>query len=135
VPLVGPTATVGETDLWGELAGKSQSPPSRTRSELLAQVRARGPAGFDPSPSLAKLAIPVFWVYADDDRNVPTELCVERLQALKAGHDFSWTVLHGTHALLELPTGLYSSLAQSHGFLDGLYQAVGEWLSSRGITS
>jgi dienelactone hydrolase len=133
VPLVGPTATVGETDLWGELAGKSQTPPSGPRTELLAQVRAQVPAGFDPRPWLAKLVIPVFWVYADDDRNVPTELCVERLQALKAGHDFSWTVLHGTHALLELPTGLYSSLAQSHGFLDGLYPAVGDWLRRRDI--
>ena len=133
VPLVGPTATVGETDLWGTLAGKSQSPPSATHADMLAQVRTEGPVGFDPRPSLAKLAIPVFWVYADDDRNVPTDLCIDRLQALKPGHDFSWTVLHGTHALLELPSGLYSSLAQSRGFLDGLYPAVGDWLRSRGI--
>ncbi len=133
VPLVGPTATVGETDLWGSLAGKSQGTPSGSHAEMLAQVRAQGPAGFDPRPSLAKLSIPVFWVYADDDRNVPTELCVDRLQALKAGHDFSWKVLQGTHALLQLPSGLYSSLAQSRGFLDGLYPAVGDWLRSRDI--
>jgi dienelactone hydrolase len=133
LPLVGPTATVGETDLWGSLAGKGQSPPSGTHAEMLAQVRTAGPSGFDPRPSLAKLAIPVFWVYADDDRNVPTELCIDRLQTLKAGHDFSWTVLEGTHALLQLPDGLSSSLARSRGFLTGLYPAVGAWLRSRSI--
>ena len=135
LPLAGPTATVYETDLWGSLAGKSQSPPSGTGEAMLAQVRAQGPSGFDPRPWLAKLSIPVFWVFADDDRNVPTELCIERLQALKSGHDFSWTVVEGTHALLQLPNGLYSSLAQSRGFLTGLYPAVGAWLRSRSIAS
>jgi dienelactone hydrolase len=135
VPLVGPTATVGETDTWGELAGRSDSPPSGSPAQMLAEVRAQGPFGFDPRPSLARLAIPVFWVFADDDRNVPTSLCVERLQQLRDGHDFTWTVLRGTHALLELPTGLYSSLPRSRGFLDGLYPAVGAWLRSRGILS
>ena len=38
-----------------------------------------------------------------------------------------------THALLELPTGLYSSLAQSRGFDPGFYPAVGAWLRSRSI--
>lgn len=133
VPLVGPTASVGETDLWGELAGKSQAPPSAPAAELLRQVRAQGRSGFDPQPQLATLAIPVLWVFGDDDRNVPTQLCVERLQTLQAGHDFSWVVLHSTHALLELPTGLYSSLGRSRGFVEGLYPALGEWLGSRGI--
>jgi dienelactone hydrolase len=133
IPLAGPTATVDETDLWGSLAGKSQSPPSGTHAEMLAQVRTQRPSGFDPRPWLEKLSIPVFWVFADDDRNVPTELSIERLQPLKSGHDFSWTVLEGTHALLQLPTGLYSSLAQSRGFLTGLYPAVGDWLRSHNI--
>src|SRR5262249_33676542 len=133
VPLVGPTATVLETDLWGALAGKGGSPPSGSRSEMLAQVRQRGPGGFDPVPYLRDLRIPVFWAFGDDDRNVPTELCVERLEALRAGHDYTWTVLHMTHALLELPTGLYTSLTASRGFAPGLYPAIGAWLTSRGI--
>ena len=133
VALAGPAVTVGESDLWGSLAGQSSSPPSGTRAEMLKQVRAAGPSGFDPRPYLAKLGIPVFWVYGDDDRNVPTELSVERLQALKSNHDFEWTVLRSTHALLELPTGLYSSLSQSHGFVDGLYPSIGAWLRSKAI--
>ena len=62
LPLAGPTATVYETDLWGSLAGKSQSPPSGTHEAMLAQVRAQGQSGFDPRPWLAKLSIPVFWI-------------------------------------------------------------------------
>ena len=126
VPLAGPTVSVEETDLWGELAGKSQAPASGSESAMLAQVRARGPGGFDPRPLLRKLSIPVFWVFGDDDRNVPTALCVEALENLRAGHDFSWAVLPMTHALIELPTGLYASLPRSMGFAPGLYPAVGD---------
>jgi uncharacterized protein len=133
LPLVGPTVTVDQTDTWGAIAGKSQSPPSGARPSMLAQTRAFRDSGFDPRPSLAKLSIPVFWIYGDDDRNVPTELCVEALQTLKAGHDFTWTVLPMTHALLLLPDGLYAGLPRSSGFAPGLYPAVAGWLRSRGI--
>jgi dienelactone hydrolase len=133
VPLVGPTTTVGETDYFAGLAGQEQTPPSGTRAQMLAHVREQGPSGFDPVPSLRKLAIPVFWAYGDDDRNVPTELCVERLRTLAAQHDFSWTVLPMTHALLDLPNGLYSSLPQSRGFIPGLFPAIGSWLRGKDI--
>jgi dienelactone hydrolase len=134
VALVGPVATVGETDYWGALAGKSQSPPAGSDAALLKQVRAAGPSGFDPRPSLEQASIPIFWVFGDDDRNVPTQLSIERLQAIRDGHDFTWAVIHSTHALLELPSGLYSSLPQSRGFAPELFPAVGAWLRSHGLT-
>jgi hypothetical protein len=133
LPLVGPTVTVDQADAWGSIAGKSQTPPSGTRPAMLAQTRVLGESGFDPRPLLAKLSIPVFWIFGDDDRNVPTELCVEALQKLKAGHDFTWTVLPMTHALLLLPDGLYANLDRSPGFAPGLYPAVAGWLRSRGV--
>jgi dienelactone hydrolase len=133
VALAGPTISEGETDGFASLAGKSITPPSAPRAQILAQVRRYGPSGFDARPYLRMLTIPMFWVFGDDDRNVPTELCVEALEALRAGHDFSWTILHMTHALLELPTGLYSSLPQSSGFEPGLYPAIGAWLRAHGI--
>ena len=135
VLLAGPTVSVDETDVWGELAGKSQTAPSGTEAAMLAQVRAGGASGFDPRPSLRKLSIPAFWVFGDDDRNVPTTLCVESLEQLKPGHDFGWVVLPMTHALLELPTGLYSSLSRSRGFQPALYPAVGDWLRVHGIAA
>jgi pimeloyl-ACP methyl ester carboxylesterase len=125
--------TTDESDAWAELAGKGEAPPSRPFAEILAQVRAQGPGGFDPGPSLRALAIPVFWVFADDDRNVPTQLCVERVQALAADHDFRWTIVHATHTLLDVPSGLNVDIVDSRGFASALFPSVGDWLRSRGV--
>jgi uncharacterized protein len=129
----GPTVSVGETDDWASLAGESQSPPVGTRAQMLAQVRKDGASGPDAGPSLRKLAIPALWMFGSDDRNVPTELCLERLQALKPGHDFSWVVLPTAHTPLVLPTGLLSSLPQSPGFDPGFFPALGSWLRGHGL--
>ena len=129
----GPTTTVGETDYWGQLAGESESPPSGTRQEMLAEVRAAGPSGFDPVPSLQVLSIPVLWMYGSDDRNVPTELCLERLEPLVPAHDFSWIVLPTAHTPLILPTGLLSSLPQSPGFDPRFFPDLAGWLHKKGI--
>jgi uncharacterized protein len=130
----GPTTTVGETDQWAALAGQSETPPSGTRPEMLAQVRAAGRSGFDPSVYLRRLEIPALWMYGSDDRNVPTELCLERLEALKAGHDFSWVVLPTTHTPLILPTGLLSSLPRSPGFSARFFPAIDDWLHRHRLT-
>jgi pimeloyl-ACP methyl ester carboxylesterase len=124
----GPTTSVGETDYWAQLAGQSQTPPSGTRASMLAQVRRAGPSGFDGLQDLRRLKIPVLWMYGSDDRNVPTELCLERLDALKAGHDFTAVVLPTAHTPLILPTGLLSSLPQSPGFDHRFFPAIGDWL-------
>jgi uncharacterized protein len=129
----GPTTTVGETDYWGSLAGESESPPTGTRVQMLDEVLKAGPSGFDPLPSLRKLGIPGLWMFGSDDRNVPTELCVQRLETLKAGHDYSWVVLPTAHTPLVLPTGLLSSLSQSPGFDPGFFPAIGGWLRSHRI--
>jgi len=134
VAVVGPTVTVGESDLWASLAGQEQSPPSGSRTSMLDEVRRSGPSGFDPAPFLRKLTIPAHWVLGSDDRNVPTELCVERLRALAAGHDFTWTVLPMTHTPLKLPTGLLASLPRSHGFVAGFFPDLGAWLDAHGIS-
>jgi hypothetical protein len=42
-------------------------------------------------------------------------------------------VLHVTHALIDLSSGLYSSLPQSRGFTADLFPTVGAWLRSRDI--
>lgn len=135
VALTGPTTTVAETDVFTQLAGAEQTAPTGTRAQMLEQVRALGPAGFDPLPSLRSLAIPFLWVFGDDDRNVPTELCLERLESIRAGHDYTAVVLHMTHALLELPSGLLSSLPRSSGFVPTLFSTVGDWLHGHGLSS
>jgi pimeloyl-ACP methyl ester carboxylesterase len=133
VPLVGPTVSVDESDYWAELSGKGAAPPTGTEAERTAKVRDAGRGGFDPEPSLRKLTIPVHWIFADDDRNVPTQLCIERLQQLQTGHEFSWSVVHATHTLLDLPSGLNVDIARSRGFATTLYPEVGRFLRAHAI--
>ena len=135
VPLAGPTVSVDENEAFADLAGKGVSPPSEPLDRIVAFVRTVSPGGFDPAPYLRKLSIPVFWVFADDDRNVPTQLCIERLTALQHGHDFTWTVIHATHTLLDLPSGLNDEIPRSRGFGAGLFDRVAEWLRARAITA
>jgi uncharacterized protein len=130
----GPTVTVGESDFWGRLAGESESPPSGTRAAMLAQVEQEGPSGFDPLPYLRSLSIPILWMYGSDDRNIPTELCLERIASVKAGHEYSTVVLPTTHTPLVLPSGLLSSLSQSPGFDPRYFPALAAWLQREGIT-
>ncbi len=131
----GPTVSVGETDTWAGLAGESESPPQASRAQMLATVRAEGPSGYDPTPTLRRLVVPALWMFGSDDRNVPTELCVQELAAVKTGHDFTWVVLPTAHTPLVLPTGLLSSLPQSPGFDSAFFPALGTWLRGHRIVS
>jgi dienelactone hydrolase len=133
IPLAGPTVSVDETNNWGTLAGKGQTQPSGSFAEILKTVRSSGPGGFDPRPSLARLSIPVHWVFADDDRNVPTQLCIDSLQKLASSHDFTWSVIHATHSLFDLPSGLNSDIPKTRGFGTGFFSGIGDWLRSRSI--
>jgi hypothetical protein len=100
---------------------------------MTAQVRSAGRSGFDPEASMRKLTIPVHWIFADDDRNIPTQLCIERLHGLQAGHDFTWSTVHATHTLLDLPSGLNADIARSRGFASTLYPEIGRFLRARRI--
>jgi hypothetical protein len=124
----GPTVSVGEADYWASLAGESLEPPSGTFPQMLEEVEAQGPSGFDPVPYLGSLAIPGLWMFGSDDRNIPTELCVQRLGQVKAGHDFSWNVLPTAHTPLVLPSGLLSSLPRSPGFDPHFFPDLSAWL-------
>jgi len=130
----GPTTTVAETDYWAQLAGESQTPPSGTRAVMLAQVRRAGRAGFDPIPSLGMLRIPILWMFGADDRNIPTELCLQRLAPLRRRHDYTSVVLPTAHTPLLLPTGLLSSLPRSPGFDRRFFPSIQRWLSRHGLT-
>jgi pimeloyl-ACP methyl ester carboxylesterase len=127
----GPTTTVGESDYWGSLAGQSQTPPSGTRAAMLAKVRRVGRTGFDPLPYLRRLHIPGLWMFGSNDRNIPTELCVDRLKSLKRDHDYSSIVLPTAHTPLILPTGLLASLPSSPGFDHRFFPAIQAWLRAR----
>jgi hypothetical protein len=50
----------------------------------------------DPSQSLEKLSIPGFWIFSDNDRSIPVDLSVDRLEALRRkGHRYEYTLFPG----------------------------------------
>ena len=134
--LVPPTTTQGETDLFAQLSGQGQSPPTRTEAQILAEVRAAGPSGFDPLPSIRALRVPALWLYGGVHKVVPTTLCLERLEpiAREPGRDFTYRVFPGGgHGLVQTATGLLSEQARSDRFVPGLHATIADWLRARGL--
>jgi pimeloyl-ACP methyl ester carboxylesterase len=83
------------------------------------------------------MRIPALWLFGGKDRIVPTRLCVERLDPVtrEAGRDFSYRVFPGgSHGLVLTANGLLDEQARSSRMVDGLYQAVRDWLQARGLT-
>ena len=80
-----------------------------TAEQIDAEVRRRGPSGFDPVPAIRSLRIPALWVYGGLDMHVATRISVDKLRpiAQEAGRDFSWVVLPGAnHSLVQTTQGL-----------------------------
>jgi dienelactone hydrolase len=138
VLLVSPTVTVDESDLWGDLAGQGQFQPSRSDEALEADVRANGPGGVDPMPSIRSLRIPAIWIFGGKDRHVPTRLCVERLDTItrETGRDLSYAVFpHANHGLIESEHGLNTEIVRSSRYGMGVWTTIASWLRSRGLSS
>ena len=113
----GPTVTQGESDNYAGLAG------SLPLAEAERQARALGPSGYDPVPWIRRLAVPVLWLYAGQDRAQPTGRSMETLRVLTPGRDF-------TIALF--PSAPHPLFDQS-GFPSGLFPTVGDWLRLHGL--
>jgi pimeloyl-ACP methyl ester carboxylesterase len=95
-------------------------------------VRAQGPSGFDPMPSLRSLAIPLLYVYGAKDRHVPVKLCAERLDTL--GGDVKVVLFpRADHFLIESAHGYSDELAASHSYASGLFRTLDEWLAAHGL--
>ncbi len=135
VPLVGPTVTQGESDLWGHAIGLGAD-TIRTFADVEAEVRSAGPSGVDPMPWIRALRIPALWVWGSNDRHVPTALCVERLKPLLGtpGTDLAYIVLpRANHGLLDSAHGLSSEVDTSSMLAPGLFPALDDWLRSHGL--
>jgi dienelactone hydrolase len=131
----GPAVTADENDLYQNLTGEGERPPTLTEDEIDAQVLAQGPSGIDPIPWIRELRIPALWVYGGLDQHIPPRLSARRLEPIAAepGRDFTIeTFPKANHALVETQTGLTSEMLRSDTFAPGLFASVGEWLAARG---
>jgi pimeloyl-ACP methyl ester carboxylesterase len=127
----GPSVTQGEADEWGALAGRGGT-PSGTDAEIERQIRAHGPSGFDPMPSLRRLTIPLLYLYGANDRHVPARLSAERLAPL--GGNVKVVIFpRADHFLIESEHGYSAELAASHRYAAGLFETLDAWLAAHGL--
>jgi dienelactone hydrolase len=136
IAFAGPAVTADESDLYQTLAGEGETPQQLSDEEVDAKVLEQGPSGFDPMPSIRRLAIPSAWFYGELDKHIPTRLSVRLLEpvARTSGRDLSVVVLpKANHALVETTTGLTSEMLRSPRFAGGLFAQVGDWLRGHGF--
>jgi uncharacterized protein len=138
VAFAGPAVTADEVDLFQDLAGEGERPPTLSDEEISRRVEAAGPSGVDPVPWIRSLRVPALWLYGGLDRHIPTELSMRRLRPLlgQSGRDFRAEVFsQANHALVETKTGLTSEMRASSTFAPGLFAAMAEWLRDHGLAS
>ena len=123
----GPSVSVGESDMWGQLAGQG-GPPAEPLAQARRDVSRAGRSGFDPMPSLRKTAIPMLFLYGGNDRHVPTWLCVQRLAPLRPRVEVDWFP-RGDHFLIDTDHGLTSELQGSSHYAKGVWASIDSWLT------
>ncbi len=110
VSISGPAVTVGQEIHYSRLTG---SDPGHYEDLQEEEIRTRmaafdGPHGYDPAPALEAMNVPSLWILGGQDRSVPTELTVRKLQALKdrrPGQLEFHVFPQGNHAIRDANTG------------------------------
>ena len=137
VAFSGPAVTADENDLYQTLAGEGEQPQRLSDAEVDARVERAGPGGVDPIPWIAALRIPTLWFYGALDHIVPPRLSARRLAPLAAepGRDLTVDVFpRANHALVETKTGLTSEMLRSDRYARGLFERLGGWLRTHGLS-
>ena len=117
--------TRGQTDIWlkqGRRFGKKLADyESYYKSRAMA-------IGYDPQPYIEQLRIPMLYIFAENDENVPTVPAVEYLRSLQAqpGKDIEVIVIAGVgHSMLS-PAALIAG-GSDPAFLN----AIGPWAAAK----
>jgi pimeloyl-ACP methyl ester carboxylesterase len=122
VILSGSAVSVGEEDLYSGLAGDSDTgcTPDNPPALISRLVMEQKPSRFDPRPTLARLGIPVLWLYGARDMSQPVAKDLVVLRRLRrAGKEFDIVVFqNASHALLRCGGSLVPELgARMNGWL------------------
>jgi uncharacterized protein len=124
-----PATTVGQTKIWKDFTGGGSSAPTESEAAMDAQVRADH-SGYDPGPVLEALRVPTLWLLGNNDRSVPTRICVEILAGMSKPN-FTVRLLPTGHGLLVNPTGLAGDDERSPGLAPDLVPTIKDWLQAR----
>jgi dipeptidyl aminopeptidase/acylaminoacyl peptidase len=121
VVLSGSAVSVGEERLYSDLTGDVGCTPSNPRALVSKLLREAKPSEFDPRPYLARLDIPVLWLYGANDMSQPVEKDLTVLRPLQRdGKEFDIVVFPDTdHGLQQCGGGSFVPELQStlHGWL------------------
>lgn len=131
VVLSGPAVSVGEENLFEKLTGNLACKPTGIpEAEIQRRVNAELPSYFDPRPALARVDVPVLWLYGGLDRQQPVAKDLGVLKALKAvGKQFTTVVFpKANHELLVSQTGTCWEGRRGRRVTPGIGPALNGWL-------
>lgn len=130
VILSGSAVSVGEEAEYSQLTGDDACiPPPNSRAQVAQRMREEKPSMFDPRPVLARLDLPVLWLYGALDQSQPVEKDLTVLQPLKKdGKEFTIVVFpKANHALRTSRTGTCVEGIGSE-FVPALGSTINRWL-------
>jgi uncharacterized protein len=135
VILSGSAVSVGEESEYSQLTGDDACiPPPNPPAEIAQRMREEKPSGFDPRPELARLDIPVLWVYGALDQSQPVQKDLTVLRPLQdQGKEFAIVVFpRANHALRVSETG---TCAEGIGpdFVPDLGSTINQWLEDHAL--
>jgi pimeloyl-ACP methyl ester carboxylesterase len=115
----GPVCKVSEEDIFSKYTSDADgqtAPPYRealnARKEKYVWPDFLG-KDTDPSDSLEKLSIPGLWIFSDNDRSIPVDLSIDRLQRLRrGGHRYDHVLFPGL----------------GHNNMDRTFSAATDWI-------
>lgn len=130
VILSGSAVSVGEEAEYSQLTGDDAcTPPPNSPAEIAKRMHEEMPSGFDPRPQLARLDIPVLWLYGALDQSQPVQKDLTVLRPLQdEGKEFAIVVFpRANHALRVSETG---TCVEGIGpeFAPDLGSTINQWL-------
>jgi len=126
--IASPAVTTDQQAEYAAFSGGSQYVPTESAAAIDAAVRS-ATGGYDPAPALARLPIPVIWIYGQLDRQVPVRVCVQNLARFR---NPLWTVdilPGGSHGLIQTRHGLDSELPAATRFTGNYFAAIRAWVA------
>lgn len=105
----GPVTSLGHEKHYSRLAGDEQKKSQHSETEIEQMIKGfKGPFGYDSTPELSDINVPVLWLFGAKDRSVPVKLSIKNLQGVireRKKEDFEYILYpKGNHSLFEAGT-------------------------------
>jgi uncharacterized protein len=98
----GPVCKVSEEDIFSKYTSDADGQTAPAYAEALNARKEKYVwpdflgKDTDPSHSLEQLSIPGLWIFSDNDRSIPVDLSINRLQTLRSsGHRYDYVLFSG----------------------------------------